>query len=758
MECHESANNNNPSQHVPPDGIGMQEPVQSPALAPNADQLEKQGAPEKDPKDPITSDQAPVKAASHALKEEALPEPDPIGPDIGEELNRQLEDIIKNYGPGDNTVGKEVQEEAGRGEALNNGEVEAQEDGDREQPGSACTDDADKETEKEQKLDKKKLKGMGKEIVALVQNLSKISSPEERQDALLLKYSELLEEYRGEQKQRKLVQKKQTQLTKEKDHLQGEHTRAILARSKLESLCRELQRHNRTLKEESLQRAREEEAKRKEVTKHFQDTLVDIQTQIDQHTQRNIKLGEENTELASKLQTIIEQYESREEHFEKIFKHRDLQQQLADAKLLHGQELIKEADERHGQEREYLLTQAAEWKLQTNIMKEQETLLKSQITLYSEKFEQFQGTLAKSNEAFGTFKQDMEKMTKRMKKLEKETLMWKTKWESCNQVLLGMIEEREMRSKEYECFQLKIKRLENLCRVLQDERTELYTKILNMRGKAGTTETQAATEEETEDGFALSVTAGQQRLQDIAAAFTVVHYAEGRQDSSASPGSLEPVAEMVNSPLLVQQTAPGDAAGTADPALPTESASAPSPLPDSTAVPPPLPAPASAPIPASVHTPLAAPAALHAVAAGPAVEPTPGSGLAPVPVPTPVHVSTLVPAPASDPAPVPALVPLPVSAPVPATTPAFIPAPVPASVPAPTPVAAPARNPVPVSAPLPVPAPAAGPTPLPIPTAVSSPITRAIPAPAPPCETAEARAAEAAVAGRAGGTDLDTVD
>lgn len=754
MECHESANNNNPSQHVPPDGIGMQEPVQSPALAPNADQLEKQGAPEKDPKDPITSDQAPVKAASHALKEEALPEPDPIGPDIGEELNRQLEDIIKNYGSGDNTVGKEVQEEAGRGEALNNGEVEAQEDGDREQPGSAFTDDADKETEKEQKLDKKKLKGMGKEIIALVQNLSKISSPEERQDALLLKYSELLEEYRGEQKQRKLVQRKQTQLTKEKDHLQGEHTRAILARSKLESLCRELQRHNRTLKEESLQRAREEEAKRKEVTKHFQDTLADIQTQIDQHTQRNIKLGEENTELASKLQTIIEQYESREEHFEKIFKHRDLQQQLADAKLLHGQELMKEADERHGQEREYLLTQAAEWKLQTNIMKEQETLLKSQITLYSEKFEQFQGTLAKSNEAFGTFKQDMEKMTKRMKKLEKETVMWKTKWESCNQVLLGMIEEREVRSKEYECFQLKIKRLENLCRVLQDERTELYTKILNMRGKAGTTETQAAdqadTEEETEDGFALSVAAGQQRLQDIAAAFTVVHYAEGRQDSSVSPGSLEPVAEMVNSPLLVQQTVPGDAAGTADPALPTESASTPSPLPDSTAVPPPLPAPASAPIPASVHTPLAA---LHAAAAGPAVEPTPGSGLDPVPVPTPDHVSTLVPAPASDPAPVPALVPLPVSAPVPATTTAFVPAPVPASVPAPTPVtdAAPVSAVVPVlvQAPVPAPSPVA---------AVSSPITRAIPTPAPPCETAEARSAEAAVAGRAGGTDLDTVD
>lgn len=57
-----------------------------------------------------------------------------------------------------------------------------------------------------------------------------------------------LEEHRNSQKQMKLLQKKQSQLVQEKDHLRGEHSKAILARSKLESLCRELQRHNRSLK------------------------------------------------------------------------------------------------------------------------------------------------------------------------------------------------------------------------------------------------------------------------------------------------------------------------------------------------------------------------------------------------------------------------------------------------------------------------------------------------------------------------------
>lgn len=57
-----------------------------------------------------------------------------------------------------------------------------------------------------------------------------------------------LEESRSMQKQVKVLQKKQNQVLKEKIHLQSEHSKAVLARSKLESLCRELQRHNKTLK------------------------------------------------------------------------------------------------------------------------------------------------------------------------------------------------------------------------------------------------------------------------------------------------------------------------------------------------------------------------------------------------------------------------------------------------------------------------------------------------------------------------------
>lgn len=42
------------------------------------------------------------------------------------------------------------------------------------------------------------------------------------------------------------------------------------------------------------------------------------------------------------------------QHLDKIFKHRELQQKLVDAKLEQSQEMMKEAEERHQKEKEYV--------------------------------------------------------------------------------------------------------------------------------------------------------------------------------------------------------------------------------------------------------------------------------------------------------------------------------------------------------------------------------------------------------------------
>ncbi|XP_032696716.1 gamma-taxilin isoform X2 [Lontra canadensis] len=291
-----------------------------------------------------------------------------------------------------------------------------------------------------------KEKTLGKEVLLLMQALNTLSTPEEKLAALCKKYADLLEESRNVQKQMKILQKKQAQIVKEKVHLQSEHSKAILARSKLESLCRELQRHNKTLKEENMQQAREEEERRKEATAHFQITLNEIQAQLEQHDIHNAKLRQENIELGEKLKKLIEQYALREEHIDKVFKHKELQQQLVDAKLQQTTQLIKEADEKHQREREFLLKEATESRHKYEQMKQQEVQLKQQ-------------------------------MTKKIKKLEKETIIWRTKWENNNKALLQMAEEKTVRDKEYKAFQIKLDRLEKLCRALQTERNELNERV-----------------------------------------------------------------------------------------------------------------------------------------------------------------------------------------------------------------------------------------------------------------------------------------
>ncbi|XP_071955869.1 beta-taxilin-like [Antedon mediterranea] len=324
-------------------------------------------------------------------------------------------------------------------------------------------------------IKKKKKKGRDADHMsrAIIQALDGLDTPEEKVTALSKKYADVLREHRELQGKLKLHQRQLSQLQKERDHLQSEHGKALLAKSKLESLCRELQRHNKTVKEESLQRAREEEEKRKEVSAKFQQTINEITSQMQENHARNMKLKEENLELATKLKNLVEQYERREEHIDKMLKHKELEAQLFDAKLQQGNLTLAEEKEKHIREKAILLNETAEAHRKCEVLTKQEAQLKSQLGVYTEKFEEFQTTLTKSNEVFQTFKQEMDKMTKKIKRLEKETNMWKVRWEGSNKTLKQMTEEKVETVKLMTSQKARIDKLEKLCRALQAERNAM---------------------------------------------------------------------------------------------------------------------------------------------------------------------------------------------------------------------------------------------------------------------------------------------
>lgn len=122
-------------------------------------------------------------------------------------------------------------------------------------------------------------------------------------------------------------------LKKEKEQLQQEYNKVVLTKAKLESLCRELQKQNKTIKDESFSRIREEEEKRKETQAKFQKSLNEIQTLMNENNEKNMKLKADNQEMTNKFKFILEQYELREQQMEKINKQMELVQQLSDAKI-----------------------------------------------------------------------------------------------------------------------------------------------------------------------------------------------------------------------------------------------------------------------------------------------------------------------------------------------------------------------------------------------------------------------------------------
>ena len=58
-----------------------------------------------------------------------------------------------------------------------------------------------------------------------------------------------------------------------------------------------------------------------------------------------------------------------------------------------------------------LIAEAVEARQKVQVLEEQEKQLRAQVALYTDKYEEFQQTLSKSNEVFQSFKSEMEKVS-----------------------------------------------------------------------------------------------------------------------------------------------------------------------------------------------------------------------------------------------------------------------------------------------------------------------------------------------------------
>ncbi|KAJ6017900.1 hypothetical protein N7451_001279 [Penicillium sp. IBT 35674x] len=292
----------------------------------------------------------------------------------------------------------------------------------------------------------------------LNQLLNTMESPMTRLEAVSKKYTELLADMKKLDRDYAKSKKRADQLQKEQEKGKSEFGKTVTMKDKLEKLCRELTKENKKVKDENKKLDDTEKKARLIVNERLDSLLYDIQdVMAAKGNPRNEKVDTDLDEaLRVKLKTISEQFDTRELHYKGLLRSKDSEIQSLTAKY---------EEQRRAAENESVRGRALS--AQVSTFSHTEAELRSQLNIYVEKFKQVEDTLNNSNELFLTFRKEMEEMSKKTKRLEKENHTLNRKHESTNRNILEMAEERTRNHGELERWRRKCQHLEALCRRMQ---------------------------------------------------------------------------------------------------------------------------------------------------------------------------------------------------------------------------------------------------------------------------------------------------
>lgn len=245
-------------------------------------------------------------------------------------------------------------------------------------------------------------------------------------------------------------------LSEEVSLLTKEAQKSRQTREKLEALCRELQRQNKSIIENTLKASEEDRRRTKEMSEKFKETIDGVTVQLEAQDAQRVEQFKESEDLRRKLLSLLEKFDLREQQFETQLKTKGLELKLATAKL------EKQIDM---SEREKIKADAHELQISTLVATENE--LRKLVALYAEKFDTFQGSLTTSNEKFQNLKMNLSQMGAAKDKLEREGTKLKRKNESNEVKIFQLVDQQQNAQKENMTLRNQKGKLEGLCRTLQ---------------------------------------------------------------------------------------------------------------------------------------------------------------------------------------------------------------------------------------------------------------------------------------------------
>ncbi|KAF2266326.1 hypothetical protein CC78DRAFT_154419 [Lojkania enalia] len=320
--------------------------------------------------------------------------------------------------------------------------------------------------DKEQELEiEREVKKANRDLSSLLSNME---TPLSRLEIVQKKYSELLADMKRTERDHQKAKKRADQLQKEKDSQRTELNRVTAMKDKLEKISRDFTKENKKLKDELQKLENSESRAREDLHMRLEKMLADVEDCIaaQNRPEPQPPIDMEMDELfRQKFKSFIDQYELRELQFHSLLRTKELEIQYQMARLEH---------QRKQQELES--SKSHQLTRQVSTFSQTETELRTQLNIYVEKFKQMQveETLNNSNELFMTFRREMEEMSKKTKRLEKENQTLTRNKEITNRNIGEMVEERtrmqetiSRKDKELEDAHKKIARLETLCRGMQ---------------------------------------------------------------------------------------------------------------------------------------------------------------------------------------------------------------------------------------------------------------------------------------------------
>ncbi|KAG9239691.1 putative alpha-taxilin [Amylocarpus encephaloides] len=247
---------------------------------------------------------------------------------------------------------------------------------------------------------------------------------------------------RWERKSRK-NQKRADDLQKEKDTRTQELSKQTSMKAKLEQLCRELQKENNKLKAENRAYQDSEKSSHDSWDEKFKSLLWQLQDYQDakDHPQTQIVNIEVEELFKQRFKSLIDQYELRELHFHSLMRTKELEVQYNMARF---------DRERKAAEAEVHKSKALNTQVLTFSKTENE--LRNQLNIYVEKF-----------------KQEMEDMSKKTKRLEKENMNLTRKHDLTNQNILKMAQERTKNTEVMDALRKKNEKLTSIINQMQKQ-------------------------------------------------------------------------------------------------------------------------------------------------------------------------------------------------------------------------------------------------------------------------------------------------